>query len=391
MEKIAEGIFFCGTCDRQRKIFDQLVPLPQGTTYNSYLVVGADKTALIDTTYAKFEDGYLEAIAASGAKIDYIISNHAEPDHSAAIPALLKIHPNAEVYCTAKCAENLQNMLGVPADRIRAVSDGQKLPLGGKTLRFMPAPWVHWPDTMLTYLEEDSMLFTCDFFGAHYTSNGLFADLSPELAEAAKRYYAEIMMPFANFCAKYLAKVKELSPKAILPSHGPVYAGKDAVEFIENLYEKWTDGSSACKAVIAYVSMYDSTKLMADYLENALASRGVQAVKADLMESDEGELAEQLVDAAGIVFGTPMVLNGPHPKSVYLAYIANILRPKLKFTAVFGSLGWAGKLDAPIDAMFTQIKPQKLETVAVKGRPTPEDFKRLDALADAIAAITKPQ
>lgn len=255
----------------------------------------------------------------------------------------------------------------------------------------MPAPWVHWPDTMLTYLEEDAMLFTCDFFGAHYTSNGLFADLSPQLAEAAKRYYAEIMMPFANFCAKYLAKVKELSPKAILPSHGPVYAGKDAVEFIENLYEKWTDGSSACKAVIAYVSMYDSTKLMADYLENALASRGVQAVKADLMESDEGELAEQLVDAAGIVFGTPMVLNGPHPKSVYLAYIANILRPKLKFTAVFGSLGWAGKLDAPIDAMFTQIKPQKLETVAVKGRPTPEDFKRLDALADAIAAITKPQ
>ncbi len=383
MKEIIDGIFYCGIHDKTRKIFDQLVPLPQGTTYNSYLVRGSEKSALIDTMYQKFGGEYVDMIVASGVKLDYIVSNHAEPDHSGMIPKLLELFPDAAVYCSSKCSENLQNMLHIDAARLHVVADGDELSLGGRTLKFYLTPWVHWPDTMFTHLVEDNLLFTCDFFGAHYTKNEVFADCSSDLANSAKRYYAEIMMPFANFCAKYLAKTKELAPKMILPSHGPIYRGDD-VAFIENLYSEWTSGNSSKKVILAYVSMYDNTTLMADYLENALVAKGLEVVKIDIMDIDEGEIAIELVDAAGLIFGTSMVLTGPHPKSVYLAYLANILRPKLKFTSIIGSFGWGGNLALPINSMFTLTKPRQLSSVVVKGRPRREDFEKLDALAAEI-------
>lgn len=384
VREIAEGVFYCGFPDRDRRIFDQLVPLSQGTTYNSYAVKGALKTALVDTMYAKFENEYMRLLSDGGIVPDYIIANHAEPDHSGAVPCLLARFPKAEVLCTAKCAQNLKNMLRADASRIRAVSDGEELDLGGRTLRFMEAPWVHWPDTMFTYCEKDGLLFTCDLFGAHYTEGGIFADCGPSLEREAKRYYSEIMMPFRGFCAKYLQKIRAMRVKTILPSHGPVY---DKPEFIENLYERWTSPEVSRKVVLAYVSMYGSSLSMAEALAKSLEKRGVEVVRADLMEADEGDMASALVDAAGMVFATPMVLSGPHPKSVYAAYLANILRPKLKFYAVAGSYGWGGKLDAPIDAMFTVCKPQKLDTVTAPGKPSDDDFRKLDALAEKISGL----
>ena len=261
------------------------------------------------------------------------------------------------------------------------IRDGQTLTLDDKTLEFLVVPNLHWPDTMFTYLVEDKLLFSCDFFGAHYTKNDLWADCTSGLAEAAKRYYAEIMMPFRNFCVKYLKMVKALEPKMILPSHGPVY---DHPEFILNLYEDWTSERVAKKILLPYVSMYDNTREMVDYLENILQAEGVTVVKADLIEADEGEIAMELIDAAGVVFGTSMVLTGPHPKTVYAAYLINILRPKIKFYTVVGSFGWGGNLTAPVDAMFTLTKPEKLDGVIVKGKPRVEDFKALDNLANTL-------
>lgn len=384
MVEISKGVYYCGLHDKDRKIFDQLVPLPQGTTYNSYIVKGGLKTALIDTMYVKLRKPYIDMLSASGIVPDYIISNHAEPDHSGLIPELLEIFPNAEVLCSSKCAENLKNMLHVDAPRIREVSDGEELDLGGRRLRFIMAPWVHWPDTMFTYLAEDGFLFTCDFFGAHYTRNEVFADYTSDLAEAAKRYYSEIMMPFRSFCAKYLEKVRSMRVNMILPSHGPVY---DKPEFIEKLYEDWTSPDVSRKVVIAYVSMYDNSRLMVEHLKEALAKRGVKVVLADIMDIDEGDLAMELIDAAGLVFGTSMVLTGPHPKSLYVAYLANILRPKLKFYCVVGSYGWGGKLSEPVDAMFTLTKPLKLDSVIARGKPVEGDFLKLDALADKISGL----
>ena len=347
MKQIIENVFFCGLPDKNRKLFDQLVPLPQGTTYNAYVVKGSEKVALIDTMYEKLRGEFVDMIAASGLKIDYIISNHAEPDHSGSIGALLEKFPQAVVYASPKCAENLKNMLHIPEAKIKVVSEGEELPLGGKTLRFMITPWVHWPDTMFTYLVEDKLLFSCDFFGAHYTKNDLWADCTSGLAEAAS----------------------------------PVY---DHPEFILNLYEDWTSERVAKKILLPYVSMYDNTREMVDYLENILQAEGVTVVKADLIEADEGEIAMELIDAAGVVFGTSMVLTGPLPKTVYAAYLINILRPKIKFYTVVGSFGWGGNLTAPVDAMFTLTKPEKLDGVIVKGKPRVEDFKALDNLANTL-------
>ena len=283
MKEIASGVYYCGLHDKNRKLFDQLVPLPQGTTYNSYLVKGAQKCALIDTMYEKLLDPYRDMLSACGLKIDYIVSNHAEPDHSGAIPTLLEAYPEAVVLCSPKCAENLSNMLGVDPSRMKVVADGEEIDLGGRTLKFFMTPWVHWPDTMFTFLVEDKFLFPCDYFGAHYTANELFADCSENLAEAARRYYAEIMMPFRGFCSKYLDIVRKLEPKMILPSHGPVY---DKPDFIINLYSDWTSDKFSRKVLIPYVSMYDNTRIMVDYLENALKSRGISVVKAELVDAD---------------------------------------------------------------------------------------------------------
>ena len=386
MKEITDGIFYCGYRDKERQVFDQLVPLTQGTSYNSYLIKGSEKNALIDTMYVKYADEYLQNLRNEGSKIDVIVANHAEPDHSGAIPILLKEFPNAQVFCSEKCAENLVNMLHVAKERINVVKDNDVLSLGNKTLRFIAAPWVHWPDTMFTFCEEDNAIFTCDFFGAHYTDFDLFADKSETLMKSAERYYAEIMMPFRNFCVKYLAKVLEMNPTLILPSHGPIYKGEDT-KFITDLYSKWTSADVARKVVIAYISMYDSSKIMSEYLAKKLAENSVNVVAVDLAETDEGEIAEQLIDAAGVVFGTSMVLAGPHPRTPYVAMLANILRAKMKFYAVIGSYGWGGNLTAPIDSAFSIIKPKKLSDVIVKGRPRSEDFVKLDALAGEILEV----
>ena len=384
MNEICNNIFYCGYRDKERQVFDQLVPLTQGTSYNSYLIKGSDKTALIDTMYAKFADEYIKSIVDAGVSVDVIVSNHAEPDHSGAIPKLLEVFPKAKVFCSEKCADNLENMLHVNRSKIEVVKDGSTLSLGDKTLQFIMAPWVHWPDTMFTYCVEDNALFTCDFFGAHYTNFAIFADKSQDLVKAAERYYAEIMMPFRTFCVKYLSKVLQMNVDLILPSHGPIYKGAKDVKFITDLYAKWTSPDVANKVIVAYISMYNSSKCMSEYVAKKLEESGVEVVLVDISESDEGEIAEQLIDAAGIVFGTSMVLAGPHPKTPYVAMLANILRAKIKFYAVIGSFGWGGNLSGVVDSAFCIIKPKKLDDVIVKGMPRQSDYARLDELCEKI-------
>lgn len=381
MQEIAEGIFYCGKFDKERRLFDQLMPIPQGTTYNSYIVKGGNKTALIDAMYGKFEKEFLGDIIASGLKIDFIISNHAEPDHSSAILTLTEKFPDAKVFCTKKCGENLVNMLGLDAAKICETSDGDEIDLGGRTLKFIHAPWVHWPDTMFTLLIEDNLLFTCDFFGAHHTECGIFSDDSPSLAESAKGYYAEIMMPFGKFCAKHLKTVREIAPKMILPGHGPIYKNP---EFIFSLYEKWTSAIPERKVLIPYVSMYGNTEKMARVLAENLNSRGVDVILIDIIEGDECSYAKHLINAAGLVIGSSMVLAGPHPKAVYLSYLTNILRPNLKFYSIIGSFGWGGNLVSALDANLSNLKAKQLSPVIAKGISLPSDAVKLSELADAI-------
>ena len=381
-QEIKNNIFYCGLNDCDRRIFDELIPLEHGTSYNSYLVKGSEKTAIIDTMYPPKTVEYLKRFAENQlGKVDYIIANHGEQDHSGSIPALLEKFPNAVVLTNSKCAENIKNMLHVPSEKIREVADGEEVSLGDKTLKFIFAPGVHWPDTMFTYIKEDNVICTCDFLGAHYTFSDVFAVESKELEKSAKRYYAEIMMPFRMMCKKYTQMIKDLNVDMILPSHGPVYKNPS---FILDLYADWTSDLPKNLVILPYVSMYNSTKELIDRLAEKLNAEGIETFKFDIVDDDLGDLAMALVDAATIVMGTSMVLAGPHPMAVNVAYLAAILRPKAKFASLIGSYGWGGKLFDIIVNLLAPLKLDLIEPIQVKGKPTEDDFKKVDEMAKTI-------
>ena len=380
--QLKSNIYSVGTIDWDKRLFDELIPLPDGTSYNAYLVKGKEKTALIDTVDSAMADVLIENLNQLKIKnIDYVIANHAEQDHSGSLPQILEIYPNAKVVATPKCKDMLMDLLLIPESKFITVDDGNSISLGDKTLEFIHAPWVHWPETMFTYLKEGKILFTCDFLGSHLATSDLFVTDKLMVYEAAKRYYAEIMMPFRTTIKKHLEKIKELEIETIAPSHGPIY---DKPEFILNAYRDWVSDEVKNEVVIPYISMHGSTKEMVDYLVNALIKRGITVKQFNLSKTDIGKLAIALVDASTLVIGTPTVLTGPHPNVAYAAYLANALRPKLKFASIIGSYGWGGRMVEQLKMMVPNLKVDILEPVVIKGFPKEEDFKALDNLAEKI-------
>jgi len=382
IREIKKNIFAVGTIDWDRRLFDELIPLPDGTTYNSYLIKGSEKTALIDTVDPVKEKELLENLDEAGInKIDYIIANHAEQDHSGVITTLLKKFPEAKVLTNQKCKDMLMDLLLIPSEKFLTVNDGEKISLGDKTLEFIFAPWVHWPETMLTYLVEDKILFPCDLFGSHLASSELYAVDESKVYSGAKRYYAEIMMPFRNHIKKHLEKLSSYDIKIIAPSHGPIY---DKPEFILNAYKDWISDNAKPEVILPFVSMHDSTKKMVEHLISALIKRNVKVIPFNMTRTDIGELAMALVDASTMVIASPIVLGGPHPQVLYAVYLTNLLRPKLKHVSVIGSYGWGGRMLEIIKEMTSNLKIELIEPVIIKGYPKENDFKMLDKLADNI-------
>lgn len=382
MKEIRDNIFYCGLNHRERKLFDELIPLPVGTTYNSYYIKGSEKTAIIDTMYPPKADEYIDKLDKAGVtKVDYIVANHGEQDHSGALPKMLKKYPEAKILTNPKCKEIIQEMLHIEDDKFQVVADGEEISLGDKTLKFIHAPWVHWPDTMFTYIPENKLIFTCDFLGSHSPFEDLYAPETCELLSAAKRYYAEIMMPFRNFCKKYIQRLKEMGIETIATSHGPVYKNP---KFILDAYDEWTADECKNEVVIPYVSMYESTKEMVDYLTEKLSDKGITTKPFNIVEEDLGELAMELVEACTVVFGSSMVLAGPHPAAVTAAYLTGILRPKAKYISFIGSYGWGGILVEKLEQSLSAVKAEKLEPVIIKGKPKQEDFEKLDILVNKI-------
>lgn len=380
--EIVPGVHAVGTIDWDRRIFDELVPLPQGTSYNAFLIQGSEKTALIDTSDPEMELPFITNLMKGGVgQIDYVVVNHAEQDHSGLLPLILELYSDARVVTNATCKDLLKNFLGIADEKIIVIKDGETLSLGDKTLEFLITPWVHWPDTMLTYLKEDKILFSCDLFGAHLATSDLFMSDTSEWYTAAKRYYAEIMMPFRNSIKGYLERLKSYQIAIICPSHGPIHGRPETVL---EAYADWTSDEVKNTVVIPYISMHGSTKAMVDYLVRALTERGVGVKQFQLNLTDTGDLAMALVDAATIVIATPTVLFGPHPKVVYAAYLANILKPKTRFVSVITSYGWGGKTVDTLVGMLNHLKVEVIEPVTVKGYPTEETQKDLIRLADEI-------
>ena len=381
--EITSNIYHVGAVDWDRRLFDALIPLPDGTSYNSYFVRGNDKNALIDTVDPTMTDILMSNLAELKVKkLDYLIANHAEQDHSGTIMRVLDAYPQAKAVVTPKCKEMLMDLLLIPEDRFITVNDGETLSLGDKTLEFIYTPWVHWPETMVTYLKEDKILFSCDFFGSHLATTDLYVIDEGQVYESAKRYFAEIMMPFRAIIQKNLEKIKDHTIDIIAPSHGPMYNKPD---FIINAYRSWAFDEPKNIVVLPYISMHDSTREMVKFLVEALARRGVTVKRFDLTVTDTGKLAMSLVDAATVVLGTPTVLAGPHPNVAHAAFLANALRPNIKFASIIGSYGWGGKTVEVLTGMIPNLKVEVLEPVLCKGYPREKDFKALDTLAETIA------
>ncbi|NLG35715.1 MAG: FprA family A-type flavoprotein [Lentisphaerae bacterium] len=382
MRKIKDGVDWVGAVDWNRRLFDSLIPLPDGTSYNAYLVRGTDKAALVDTVDPeKWE--YLRRQLEDIDSIDYVIAQHAEQDHAGCLPQVLARFPAAKVVTNAKAKDMLIDLLDLSEESFIIVQDGETLDLGGKTLEFILTPWVHWPETMCTYLQEDRILFSCDFFGSHLSTTDLYVTDPPTVYEAAKRYYAEIMMPFRTIIRTNLAKLGTRDIQMIAPSHGPIY---DQPAFILDAYRDWVSDAVKNEVVLPYISMHGSTQRMVDHLVAALAERGVKVHLFDLAVTDIGKLAMAMVDAATLVVATPTVQLGPHPAVAYAAYLANALRPKLKYAAVIGSYGWTTKSVEHIAGLIPNLKVEILGTVLCKGLPRADSFAALDALADQIQA-----
>jgi len=384
MRQIRPNVYSVGAIDWDRRLFDELIPLPDGTSYNAYLVRGSDKTALLDTVDPEKTEVLLGNLVSAGTdRLDYVVAHHAEQDHSGALGDILTLYPDAKVVTNDKCRSMLIDLLQLEEDQFVAIADNETLSLGDKTLQFVNMPWVHWPETMGTYLQEDKIFFSCDFFGSHLATSSLFVEDEPLVYEAAKRYYAEIMMPFQAPIRKNLDRLSQLDIDVIAPSHGPVY---DRPQFIVEAYRDWVSDDVKNEVVLPYISMHDSTRKMAEHLVEALIERDIAVRQFNLSTTDIGKLAISLVDAATVVLGSPTVLTAAHPKVAYVAMLANALRPKTRFASVIGSYGWGSRMVEQIAGLISNLKVEMIPPVVAKGYPRDEDFAALDELADRILA-----
>ena len=388
--KIADNVYYVGVSNPTLRVFDIIMCTEYGTTYNSYLVKGADKTALIDGAHKGFEANFQENVEAitDFANIDYMVVNHTEPDHSGAIRLVIEKNPDIVVYGTAACLKNLDNIVRLPFNRV-AVKDGDTLELGGKTLTFCVSPNIHWPDTMMTYLAEDKILFSCDFLGAHFAEPTMYVHKAykKELYEKEfKVYYDAIMGPFAKFVIRALDRIKDLDIALVCPSHGPMIMGGD-IQVAMDTYRKWATPEEKTDKTVAiyYVSAYGYTRQMCQYLAEKLEAKGLVVSDFDVIKTDAADIAAHLEDDC-LVFGSP-TLNRAALKPV-LDVISSIdaVGAAGRPYATLGCFGWSGEACAQLNDRCNSIKMKQVgESVRSQFTPTDEVWAALDTLADQIA------
>ena len=378
--KLLPGVYWVGVVDWNVRAFHGHTYITRrGSTYNSYLIVD-EKIALVDTVYAPFSDQLLRNISeiVPPEKIDYIISNHGETDHSGSLPALKKACPNAKHFGTAKVKETLEKMYYLGLD-LQVVKSGDKLSLGKKTLSFIEAPMLHWPDSMFTYLIEDGVLMPNDAFGQHFASSARFDDEvdSSPLFEEAEAYFANILWPFSPLILRKIEEITKMNlpVKMIAPSHGIIWR-KDPMKIV-NAYVEWARQSTRKKAVIAYETMWKSTEKMAYSIVDGLVSEGVEVKMYDVAETDNTEIIREMLYAKGYLFGSSTHDNNMLPNLAMFLEFLKGLKPSGRKAAAFGSFGWAG---GAVKEMESFIASPGIEIVqpgiSLKFAPSPEELKR---------------
>lgn len=343
---INDSVKWVGILDPGLVTFDVVMETKNGTTYNSYFI-DADKKAIVETSKATFKDIYLDKIkqVTDFEDIEYIILNHTEPDHSGNLTHLLDLAPNATVVGSRSAINFLKHMVDKEFKSL-IVNHGDTLDLGNKTLKFISAPFLHWPDTMYTYLVEDKILFTCDSFGCHYCDERMFDDLVDDFDDSFKYYFDVILKPFSNYMLEAIDKIKDLEIDIICPGHGPILRS-DWKKYVEWSKELSLDTESACKELrvfIPYVSAYGNTKKMAEKIAEGIKMAG--DIKVDLMDiemADLAELEDKVYKSCAFIIGTPTINQNTLLPIYKLLAVINPIRNRGKLAGAFGSFGWSGE------------------------------------------------
>ena len=374
--ELAHGIYQVGAVDWITRDFHGY-KTPRGVTYNSYLIVD-EKVCLIDTVKAPFAKELLERIREiiDPSKIDYVIVNHVEPDHSSGLPALMEVAPQAKVILTEQGRSEIIKYFGREYD-FQVVKNEDTLSLGRHQLRFVPLPMLHWPDTMATYLEDEQILFSNDAFGQHYSTNFKFDDEN-EMSEVfyeAKKYYANILMPFSKLVVRALDTLASLPIRMIAPSHGIIWRAH--VPEILALYKKWGAGETDALVLVVYDTMWGSTEAMARKILEGLTSGGIKAKFYRMAEADKSEMVAELLEARGLIIGASTLNNGMLPGMAGFLYYLKGLKPLNKAGAAFGAYGWAGGAQADIEtALKAAGIPVEMAGPTLKWAPTPDELQR---------------
>lgn len=377
--KIQEGLLWVGAVDPDLRIFDIIMHTPYGTTYNSYVITGSEKTAIFETVKYEFFDQYIDRLKDANidvSKIDYLVVSHTEPDHAGSVGKMIDICPNITIVASSVAIKYLEKITNKKFKYI-TVSDNSEISLGDKTLKFISAPFLHWPDTIYTYVKELNTLLTCDSFGAHYSTNNVFDDLVEnydDYMDALKYYYDCIFGPFKPYVLKAIDKIKDLDLKYVCTGHGPVL--RKNIENIISLYKEWSTPPSKNKipkVVICYVSAYGYTAKLAESLFSSIGKNNDIEVKMyDVIKFDKNEILNELSSADGILFGTPTI-NSDMLEPI--RDLLNNLNPVVhggKIAGAFGSYGWSGEGVPNTESRLKELK-MKLLTPSLKINFNPSD------------------
>jgi len=377
---ITDDVKWIGVLDPDIRTFDIVMETKFGTTYNSYFI-NADKKTVVEATKEKFWDVYLAKLkrVVNPEEIEYIILNHTEPDHSGNAINLLKIAPKAKIVGTGSVIRFMTDLMNMEFPHI-IVKDGDTLDLGNKTMRFINAPNLHWPDTMFSYLVEDKVLFTCDSFGSHFCHPEMYDDKVGDFDEAFKYYYNVILRPFGKFMLKAIEKIRPLEIRAICTGHGPLltHNWKKYVDLSEKYAQQAVSYPKKGKIMIAYVSAYGKTKMLAESIAKGAAQvDGIETDLCDIEKMPAGDLDKKLTEACGIIIGSPTINQNILLQIYTLFALVNPIRDKGKLAGCFGSYGWSGEAQKIIVANLSALKLNVApESIFVKFTPSEEDLKK---------------
>ncbi len=381
--EVTKDVKWIGVLDYDIVTFDVVMETQYGTTYNSYFI-DAEKKAIIEATKDKFWNTYLNKIntVCDPATIEYIILNHTEPDHSGCLGELLEIAPNATVVGSGNAIRYLKDMMGREFRHMQ-VKDGDTLSLGNKTLKFIGAPNLHWPDTIYTYLQEDRLLFTCDSFGAHYCNDLMFDDLVGNYDEAFNYYFDVILRPYSKFVLKAIEKIRPLAIDQICTGHGPILRStwKQRVDQSEAMALEAIKLPEKRRVFIPYVSAYHNTATLAEAIAEGIRSAGeIDVYLIDIETSELNFIDDQLARASGVIIGSP-VINQNILLQIYQVFaLINPLRDKGKLAGAFGSYGWSNEGLKIIESNLTNLKLKLAgESLFVKFTPHAPELEKARA------------